>query len=176
MKKALIKTHLAAGKNSSGKSLIKKRFPKLGVAKNVKSSGGTAVQTYTLSPTVWTATNAAGTAYTNNVTITSNISTINIGVDFTNLGTGINGAIKFYKNNVSIYTQAEGSLSAGLNTNVTPPFCCPLTSGDQLKFDLSCLSGGGATSMQFQLYQLTVGGTIDYTKPLGNTFTLTTNC
>lgn len=171
MKKALIKSHLAAGKNSKGKNLIKKTFPKLGVVKLIGSSAPV-VQTYSLSPSTWTATNGPSTATTNNVTITSNLSNINLYISITNVGTGINGIFRVYKNNTLIYSLPEGSISS--NANTTPfPNCCSITSGDQVKFDLRCLSGGGSTSLQIGIYQV-----VNSTQgpQLGSNFTLVTNC
>lgn len=169
MKKALIKSHLAAGKDSKGKNLIKKRFPKLGLIK-APSNSAAVVQTFTLTPTSWSATNAPATSYTDNVTITSNLSTINLKVVATNVGVGFNGQYRAIKNNTTnAIFQSEGTLATGFNNF----HYITIASGDQIKFDLNCPSGGGSTSIQFQVYRV-VGG-VDGAQ-LGITFSLSTNC
>ena len=137
MKKALIKTHIAAGKNSKGKNLIKKRFPKLSKVSKISTVGGGGSPTFSTSGN-WVVSDTAAGSATNSVTITSSLSNFPITLRLRNaqsVTTACNGDFFMYVNTILNQTIPDNTI-CGFNSSID--VSTNLNSGSSLSFQMPC--------------------------------------
>lgn len=129
---------MAAGKDSKGKNLIKKRFPKLGRVNKISSAGG-GVPTFTLTPSSgWLdVTEVSGVQYTttNSVQITSSLPfTIGVEVnDFSSLTDAPNSSLEISVTNTSGF----GTVTYSIPDWPAAPVISPITSGQYVTFRIN---------------------------------------
>lgn len=149
---------MAAGKDSKGKNLIKKRFPKLGRVNKISSDGGGG-PTFTLTPSSgWpSVTEVSGVQYTttNSVQITSSVPfTIGVEIDdFSSLTTALSSTLEISVTNTSGFGAVTYSIPNWPSTQTITS----ITSGQYVTFRVNNPAPGDSAVRDLAIYKVISG-------------------